>query len=209
MYRQSTFNLNCEKFVSQQFNFPDTQVLHSVAKMDGKDKTLTVSLVGKILPQDSLTLALTDKLPDYHLGGTRLRIIQGDNPAAGFDATTATSTMLRDMYQVTQNTINSQRETIDSLRLANAACARNDTIGGAIAPEIKVLFPEVADIAVTRAIVSNISTARLDTMNVVLVNYRRNMNASTAEKFRKYLEARLGVKSISIVPSDKLGATHN
>ena len=209
MYRQSTFNLNCEKFVSQQFNFPDTQVLHSVAKMDGKDKTLTVSLVGKILPQDSLTLALTDKLPDYHLGGTRLRIIQGDNPAAGFDATTATSTMLRDMYQVTQNTINSQRETIDSLRLANAACARNDTIGGAIAPEIKVLFPEVADIAVTRAIVSNITTARLDTMNVVLVNYRRNMNASTAEKFHKYLEARLGVKSISIVPSDKLGSPSN
>lgn len=97
MYRQSSFNINCEKFVSQEFNFPNTQVLHSSATMDGDNKTLTVSLVGKILPQDSLTLALTDKLPEYHLGGTHLRIIQGDNPNVDFDATSVTSSMLRDI----------------------------------------------------------------------------------------------------------------
>ena len=112
--------------------------------------------------------------------------------------------MLRDMYQVTQNTINSQRETIDSLRNANAASARNDTIGATISPEIKVLFPEVADIAVTRAIVSSVATSRLDTMNIVLVRYQRPMTAASTEKFRKYLEARLGVQTLSIVPSDKL-----
>ena len=206
MYRQSSFNINCEKFVSQQFDFPNTQVLHSSATMDGDNKTLTVSLVGKILPQDSLTLALTDKLPEYHLAGTHLRIIQGDNPNVDFDATSVTSSMLRDMYQVTQNTINSQRETIDSLRNANAASARNDTIGATISPEIKVLFPEVADIAVTRAIVSSVATSRLDTMNIVLVRYQRPMTAASTEKFRKYLEARLGVQTLSIVSSDKLRA---
>lgn len=207
MYRQSTFNSNCEKFVSQQFDFDGTQVLHSSASMKGNEKTLTVTLVGKILPQDSLTLALTDKLPDYHLGGTRLRIIQGDSPYPEFDATTATSTMLRDMYQVTQNTINSQRETIDSLRNANAANARNDTIGGAISPEIKVLFPEIADIAVTRAIVSNVNSSRLDTMNIALVRYDKPMTQARNEKFREYLQARLSVKSISIVASDKIGVS--
>lgn len=199
MFQQSTFNSNCERFVEQQFNFDGTQVLHTSAVMKGNNKTLTVSLIGKALPQDSLVLALTDKLPDYHLGGTRLKIIQGDNNDNLFDATQATSTMLRDMYQVTQSTINSQRETIDSLRYLNSAIARNDTISAAISPELKVLFPEVADIAVTRAILSNVENRNLDTLNIVLVQYKRQMNTVQNQKFRQYLVARLALKSIKIV----------
>ena len=200
MFQQSAFNVNCQRFVEQQFNFDGTQVLHSSAEMKGNNKTLTVSLIGKVLPQDSLVLALTDKLPDYNLGGTRLKIIQGDNPENIFDATQATSTMLRDMYQVTQNTINSQRETIDSLRALNSDICRNDTMGATISPELKVLFPEVADIAVTRAIVSNVDTRRLDTLNVALVRYSKPMNKAQSDKFLQYLEARLSTKSIKIVP---------
>lgn len=202
VFQQSAFNTNCERFIDQQFNFDGTQVLHSSAVMKGNDKTLTVSLIGKVLPQDSLVLALTDKLPDYHLGGTRLKIIQGDSPENMFDATQATSTMLRDMYQVTQNTINSQRETIDSLRAINADICRNDTMGATISPELKVLFPEVADIAVTRAIVSNVDSRTLDTLNIALVHYSKPMNRAQSDKFLKYLEARLSTKSIKIVPTN-------
>ena len=198
MYRQSTFYANCDRFVEQQFNFDGTQVLHSSAVIKGDSKTLTVSLIGRILPQDSLMLALTDLLPEYHLGGTRLKIIQGDSPENVFDPTQATSTMLRDMYQETQNTINSQRSTIDSLRAVNAAICSNDTIGATLSPEIKVLFPEVADIAVTRAIASNVDTRRLDTLNIAFVHYSRPMTAAQTDKFRRYLQARLSLKSIKI-----------
>ena len=133
--------------------------------------TLTVTLVGKMIPQDSLLIAMTDKLPDYHLGGTRLRIVQGDTGNGNFDVKQATSSMLRDMYQVTQATISRQQAIIDSLKLRNAQISRNDSMGAIISPEIKVLFPQVKDIAVTRGIVSDIDTHRLDTLNLVLVNY--------------------------------------
>ena len=202
MYQQSAFKTNCERFVEQQFNFPGTQVLQTSAVMSGGHKTLTVSLIGKVLPQDSLVLALTDRLADYNLGGTHLKIIQGDKTESMFDATQATSTMLRDMYQVTQNTINSQREAIDSLRAVNAAICRNDTMGATISPELKVLFPEVADIAVTRAIVSNVSTGRLDTLDVALVSYSRRMTQAQSAKFKSYLEARLSTKAIKIVAAN-------
>lgn len=204
MYEVNNFNASCTRFVNDLFDFNGTQVLHYNAQMKGRQKTLTISLVGKILPQDSLMLAMTDRLPDYHLGGTRLRIIQGDSPDSGFDATQATSTMLRDMYQVTQTTINTQRETIDSLKTLNAEIVRNDTIGATISPELKVLFPEIADIAVTRAIVSNVDSRRLDTLNVALVSYHRQMSAIQSDKFRQYLEARLGMKEITIVSSDRI-----
>ena len=205
MYIQSTFRMNCERFVNEQFDFDGTQVLHSNASIKGKERSLTVSLVGRVLPQDSLLLALTDRLPQYHLAGTRLRIIQGETAESDFDATQATSTMLRDMYQVTQATISSQRETIDSLRAVNADVARNDTISATISPELRVIFPQVKDIAVTRAIVSNVATQRLDTLNVCLVKYGAPMSAASRERFRAYLEARLALKTITIVESTSLG----
>lgn len=205
MYEQSTFKNNCARFVDQQFDFDNTQVLHYSACIKGGERSLTVSLVGKVLPQDSLMLAMVDKLPEYHLGGTRLRIIQGDTPSNDFDATKTTSTMLRDMYQITQNTINSQRETIDSLRTIASNLARTDTIGATISPELKIVFPEVADIAVTRAIVSRVANYQLDTLNIALVRYSKPMPAARTAKFREYLQARLNMADITIVPTDGIG----
>ncbi len=199
MYNQSTFAMNCNRFVEQQFNFDGTFVVHSSHEMNGKDKTLSVTLVGKRLPQDSLLLVLTERLPEYHLEGTRLNIVQGYRPENEFDATKATSSMLKEMYQISENTINSQREIIDSLSAVNAQMVVNDTIAARIAPEIKILFPEVSDIAVTRAIISNVDTRSLDTANVVLVNYKRPMANAQAQKFKEYLEARLDRNNISIV----------
>ncbi len=199
MYKQSTFAMNCNRFVEQQFNFDGTFVVHSSHEMNGKDKTLSVTLVGKRLPQDSLLLVLTERLPEYHLEGTRLNIVQGYRPENEFDATKATSSMLKEMYQISENTINSQREIIDSLSAVNAQMVVNDTLAARIAPEIKILFPEVSDIAVTRAIISNVDTRSLDTANVVLVNYKRPMANAQSQKFKEYLEARLDRNNISIV----------
>ena len=200
MYRQSTFEANCDRFVAQQFDFQGTQVLHTQAKFGGpQGNMLMVSLVGRVLPQDSLLLALTDKLPDYHLGGTRLRIVQGDDPGATFNATEVTSTMLRDMYQVTQERINRQAATIDSLRAVGAEMARNDTMGATLAPELRVLFPDVQDIAVTRAIAGATATGRLDTLDIALVRFERPMPVATERKFRDYLRARLSKPGLTIV----------
>ena len=203
MYKENMFMSNCDRFVDQQCNFDGTQVLSHKAVMKNGRKSLTVSLVGRILPQDSLLLALTDKMNDYHIAGTKLRIIQGDN-SSGFDVTQATSSMLRDMYQVTQSTITRQQEIIDSLRASTALMARNDTMSATISPEIKILFPNVKEIAITRGIASDIDSRRLDTINVALVEYSGPMSTAQTQKFREYLEARLNTHPITIVASKSL-----
>ncbi len=206
MLQENNFKSNCERFVNGQFDFDGTQVLNYKPTFSRKNKTLTVSLVGRVLPKDSLMLAMTDKLPEYNLGGTRLRIIQGDATGGKIDMEQVTSGMLRDMYQVTQATITRQQNTIDSLKTACAEMALNDSASAVIAPEIKILFPEVKDIAVTRGIVSNISSNKLDTINLALVQYSKPMSRQQNEKFQAYLEARLKKHSITIVPTTAIGA---
>ena len=204
MYRASAFQMACSRFVNSEFDFPDTQVLSFKGVEDGiGQRTLTVTLMGKVLPTDSLTVALDGKLSEFGLLGTRLRIIQGD-AATPINAGALTSSMVRDIYQVTQNTINEQRAEIDSLKAAAAVTLRNDTLGATVAPEIKVLFPQVRDIAISRSIVSNVDTRMLDTVNVALVQYRTPMPHAQQLKFKQYLEARLGYKDMHIVAATSL-----
>lgn len=204
MYVQNTFSNNCNRFVDTEFDFPATQVLSYKGKMDNSGKTLTVTLVGRPMPQDSLMIAMTGKLHAYHLEGTRLRIIQGTGEENGVDFSQATSAMLRDMYSVTQATISGQRAVIDSLKSVRLNESRTDSIGATLAPEIRVLFPQVRDIAVTRAIVCNISTNALDTVNTALVRYHSHMSDSERRKFREYLEARLRITPIAIISAPEL-----
>ncbi len=208
MYRANAFQTACGRFVEQEFDFPTTQVLSYKAKEDSRgERTLTVTLMGRLLPEDSLTMALTPQLARFGIAGTQLRIIQGDN-SVQVNPGEITSTMVRDIYQVTQNTINAQRQEIDSLRAVTDVIARNDTIGATISPEIKVLFPQVRDIAVTRGIVSNVDTRILDTLNVALVQYRSPISRAQEEKLKEYLQARLGYSNIDIVSSTALSKKH-
>lgn len=198
MVRENSFRRNVSRFVNTEFHFPGTQVLDYKANITNGQKLISVALIGKALPVDSVQLALTAQLPRYDLGGASLSIIQGDE-RANFDPTAASSTMLRDIYQVTQATIDRQTATIDSLRTVNAERERTDSLAATISPELRVLFPQIKDIAITRGIVSDVATGALDTVGVALVQYNRPMDRATRQKFVDYLEARLKMPGISIV----------
>lgn len=202
MLRENIFQANCSQFVSEQLNFPNTQVLSYKSSLKGKQRQLTITLVGQVLPADSLAVALNDRLAMYHLQGTQLHIIQGEG--ATFDTAKAASSMLRDVYEMNQEKLTQQQVTIDSLRAVNVFNARNDSIGAILAPELRILFPQIKEIAVTRAIVADVADASLDTMHLALVEYNRRMTQPELTRFRKYLEARLQMPSITIVPSDAL-----
>ena len=154
--------------------------------------------MGAALPQDSLLSVMSARLPQYNLTGIALNIIQG-NTGGDFDVSRATSTMLRDMYAVTQATISSQQAVIDSLRSICAVTARTDSMSAMVAPEIKVLFPQIREIAINRSIVCSVDSSRIDTLNVALVEYGRAMTSADERKFTEYLEARLRRAPFTIV----------
>ena len=197
MLRQSRFSMNADRFIAQQFNFPATQVLNRKAVIEHGEKVITVTLIGKILPSDSLQLAMSSQLKNYGLEGTRLNIIQGDSP----DLSEIKNGMptVKDIYELAQTSISAQQMTIDSLKSVIAINQINDTIAGRIAPEVRVVFPQVEELAVTHTIFSNIATERLDTINTVLVKYNTPLPPAKEKELIKYLEARLQHKSLQLI----------
>lgn len=202
MITQANFSSRASAFVAGECRFPDTQVLsHTATEVDGV-RTIEITLIGRPLPVDSLELALSSKLHFYGLRGVKLDIFQGNGIAASTAATGALAEATRDdnIYMIAQSTITRQQTTIDSLRSVLALQASADTVAGALSPELKVIFPSVDEIAVTRAIFGSVDgSGRLDTLNVALVKYTSPMPASQRDKFHKYLLARLGLPKITIV----------
>ena len=196
MLTQSRFVINSQRFVSAEMQYPDTRVINQHAyKRDGQ-RYLDVTLLGRILPTDSLLVTLTPRLKSYGLAGTHLNIIQGD---AAIPDRANTATQTADIYNLAQNALATRQAAIDSLNNVLSAIATRDTVGAAMAAELKVVFPQVTDIAVSRNVFCAIGTGGLDTMEIAMVRYARPISAAEGEQLQRYLQARLGARQVFIV----------
>ena len=200
MFRDSRYKMRAEQFVNEECRFPDTQVVSDRISNEDGQKVITLTLIGRQLPADSLELALSSRLRFYNLQGTKIRIVQG-SLAQNADAADLSQQQMQDVFGVAQATIVSQQHRIDSLRQRIDAIRRTVSGGEQVAPEIKIIFPEVNQIAINRSVFANVADSTLDTVNVALVNFKRPMTAPQQVKFRDYLEARLSMKNIQIISS--------
>lgn len=201
MIRQSRFEINAERFVKEEFSFAETHVLNTSIEWSRTAPKITVTLIGRPLPQDSLMLAMTSKLKFFSLDHAQLDIVQGSVFDAANSADIA-SANIRDIYQLTQATLAQKQQTIDSLRSVVAAQNMADSVAATLIPELKVIFPEVADIAIARPVVAQTDSAGLDTLNIALVKFDKYASAAQREKLSKYLSARLRLPRIRIVNLD-------
>ena len=136
------------------------------------------------------------KLQYYHLNNTRLRIIQSNAVGSLQSASTA---MLRDMYTMTQATIDSQRRIIDSLQRIAASTTRIDTMSVTVAPELKIIYPQISDIAIAHTTRANTLTGQNDTLNVALISYNTAISPAQQEQLTRYLRTRLGLPHLKLI----------
>lgn len=205
MLDQTKFTMLASKFVAAECVFPDTQVLSEKASSVKGEKTITITLIGRPLPLDSLRLALSSRLTAYGLSDTRLILLQGGNIVKQNNDQAAG---IKDFYELAQSTISSQQRQLDSLHLVLDRIKATDDLGAEVVPEMKVIFPQVAGISVSRNIFASVKdSARTDTVNLALIRFTSPMNESQTRKLREYLEARLKLKNIRIVNTGNIIST--
>ncbi|MCM1029178.1 MAG: TIGR00341 family protein [Pseudoflavonifractor sp.] len=201
MLRNNKLTVEANRFVAEECRFPATQVIASRLYTDSGQKYLRLTLIGKTLPADSLVMALEPRLAYYGLSGAKIEILQGDVAATASPGETSTS--VRDIYQAAQTTISRQQEEIDSLKEVIREGRSQERLALEISPEIRVLFPEVKDIAISRSIFAATREADghipTDTATMALVVMSKPLSKSQFAKFHQYLCARLAIPSVEIV----------
>lgn len=201
MLTRERFEMNANRFVAEECKFPNTQVLSHSAFKDQGEKEISITLIGKVLPQDSLELALANRLQYYGLSGVKLNIIQGDAGERP-DMESMVGHSVNQIYTLAQNALVQKQEAIDSLRQIIDNRRERDSISAQLAPELKVIYPQISEIAVTRAVFGQIATGDLDTANIALIRYNRPISTTSKAELQRYLEARLKVPSIRLVNVD-------
>lgn len=187
-----------QNFVSQQFDFPSTQVLNKQLVTKDKQKTLEISLIGQNIPQDSINI-ISSKMPFYGLNDVKLRVVQGYEPGTSMNEQVLTSTIMQDLLKHNQQVLDHQRKMIDSLQVNLMGYQRLDSIGMVIAPEIKIIFPQVTGLAVANTYSSQIDSMRLTPVTLAIVSTDRHINEEETTKLKEWLAARIQTKHLQLI----------
>ena len=198
MIRKNIFLAKAQTFVEQQMVFPNTQVLSHKEYISGGKKYIDVTLIGADLPKDSLQLAMYNKLDSVGLGGTILNIKQGFTMAAMNTETTNPEKNFAEFYSMAQQELLQKQSTIDSLKNEIQIHNRFNSQSLELAPELKVLFPSVEDIALSKMVVTSVDSVKPDTLNMVFVKSRTGIYGAEHEKLLQYLRLRLDDTKIDV-----------
>ena len=201
MIKKNIFLSEADSFVTQQMVFPNTQVLSHKEYIEHGKRYIDVTLIGQALPKDSLQLVMMNKLDSVGLGGTILNIKQGfsltsgevKNPEKDFS----------EFYSMMQTELNDKQIMIDSLKDVVKTHLRFNHESIELAPEVKVLFPEIKDFALSRIIATAMRPEDTDTLNMVFVNAPRGLTNENRKKLAEYMSVRLKEDTvyISVNPS--------
>lgn len=197
MLRESYFVTNANAFIEEEFVFPNTQVFNKDVYMKRWKKYIDVTLIGQKVNIDSLQAALTSKMSyNSNLRGTHLKITQGFHT----DVISSASTTDRDVGTLLMQAsaqVQRQNAKIDSLQRIVSTQQSLDSLSYIVAPEIKVLYPNISYFSLARTLVCNTSTRNIDTLNIAIVELKRPI--SDKAQMSKYLETRTGLKDIHII----------
>lgn len=199
MIRTNIFETNATRFIVNEINFPNTFIVNKHIDSESPDRMISVSLVGKEVPEESIIM-LRQKMQQYGLRNVRLNILQGVGKKEDNDVREGLNNLvLQDFYRLNQEKSTRQEAEIHQLKRRLSDYAVYDSIAVEITPELKILFPFVQSLAVSRMIRTKIEEQRKDTLVVALLSYKQVPAKQEENRFKNWLSTRLRVSHVEIL----------
>ena len=189
------YEASANSFIAKEFDFEHTQVISRKISYD--EKEIRVVLVGNELTQPELD-KVHNSLKHYNLEDTQLTIVQGMN-SDNLDMGMLKAQVMEDFYKDSEERLQEQQEEI--LRLRNEL--RNYTtyhqLNQQIVPELKVLYPQVESVSLSQMEVLTVDSMQKDTLIMVLMGLKEEMNAVQMQQMQEWLKTRTGAKKMKFV----------
>lgn len=193
--KETFYQSAANHFISKEMDFPDTQVLDRKVSYDTKE--IRVVLIGKEVPEDRIVEARS-KLKDYKLHNTKLVVFQGVNNSTA-DISNIRSMVMEDFYKNSEKELASQKQKIDSLEKIVQLHKETGMADMKIASEMKVLFPAVNTLAMTKTLKLNIEAVQTDTVTYVILGCEKAPSAAEKKKMAEWLKTRTGAKKLKLI----------
>lgn len=171
--RETIYQSSANSFISSELQFPDSQVLSREISFDKQE--IKVVLIGKEISEDQLQAA-RHKLADYKLNNTKLVIFQGANGTGSMDIGNIKSMVMEDFYKNSEKRLASQQAALDSLNRILPDFTGSNLMNETMKQEIKVLFPTIKTISVSKSLLLNVDSTRMDTFTFAFVDCKKQLS---------------------------------
>lgn len=193
---KSTFyEASANRFVNEQLSFENTQVLDR--KISYEKKEIRVVLLGPEVPEASITIA-RGKLESYKLKDTKLIVLQGMN-SGEVDVSSIRALVMEDFYKNSELRLLEQQRKIEGLETSLEQYKSYETMGRDLVPELKVLYPSIASLAISHSVETQVGSMKADTLTLAVLKFNKLPSTAEKEKIGAWLKARLGAKKLRLI----------
>ena len=189
------YEASANSFIAKEFDFEHTQVISRKISYD--EKEIRVVLVGNELTQPELD-KVHNSLKHYKLEDTQLTIVQGMN-SDNLDMGMLKAQVMEDFYKNSEERLQEQQEEIQRLRKELKNYTTYHQLNKQIVPELKVLYPQVESVSISQMEVLTVDSMQKDTLIMVLMGLKEEMNAVQMQQMQEWLKTRTGAKKMKLV----------
>lgn len=189
------YEASANSFIAKEFDFEHTQVISRKISYD--EKEIRVVLVGNELTQPELD-KVHNSLKHYKLEDTQLTIVQGMN-SDNLDMGMLKAQVMEDFYKDSEERLQEQQEEIQRLRKELKNYTTYHQLNKQIVPELKVLYPQVESVSLSQMEVLAVDSMQKDTLIMVLMGLKEEMNAVQMQQMQEWLKTRTGAKKMKLV----------
>jgi len=194
--RETIYHSSANNFITSELQFPDSQILNREISFDKRE--IKVVFIGKEVSEEQIQNA-RNKLADYKLDQTKLVVFQGVNGVGAMDIGNIKSMVMEDFYKNSEKQLMSQQAALDSLNRLLPDFTGSNLMNEKMGQEIKVLFPCIKTISVSKSLQLRVDSLRMDTLTYAFVDCDRTLSKQEKEKMLEWLQARTGTKKLRLV----------
>ncbi len=183
------FDQKVQRFVREEFNFRNTQLLKSESLYSRKTCVIRLYAVGA--PLDSLAVnQLESRLAAHRLDGTKLEIRQGVTAQQNVDVTALRTGILEDLYRRNEEVLLQKEGQISLLQSELDRYHRLESDAGAIANELKALQPAVQQFSLNSNIFFDFQKQKNDTLPIAYVHTNKRISQADQKRIFDWLKVR-------------------
>ncbi|GIV38081.1 MAG: membrane protein [Cyclobacteriaceae bacterium] len=195
--KRSIFEQNANLFIEKELRFEKARVIAKNIIYNNKQPVIEVTLFGEHVSEELLEDARSE-MANYNLSHASLNIIQGYDPAHT-DTEVNNKALLEELLRKNERQLRVREEQLKELENELTTFKQITNAPVMLAPEVKVLFPDMVSFSISRSLTVRLDSLRPDTTYVAWAQYRKSPSRAELRRLREWLATRMGTGNLQVI----------
>lgn len=197
--KDTVYQNSIDRFVEQEFNFPNTQVVNKKLTSDTSgQKVLEVFLIGEHVNQQAID-NINSQRNNYGIADSKLVVKQGIKETKDVDMGELKAGLLEELYEKNINAIKDKDEKIALLEKELTKYTNSQVPVDEISKEFCALNTNVEYFTVQPSLLYNNEKQQFDTVMISYINYKKLPTAKEKEQLYNWLKVRTKADSLLMI----------